>query len=195
MGVYHTRTWRSKRALLKAIARKRAQERHAASSNKKAPAKRRIPGTATSEPNTQPLTIRGVDRRQHPRLPFLLTVLGVGVSSFRELRIAAKPRRIARLRLRVNNRAGFAFFREWCADAGISPVQILSRRRISPLIAMLVVEVAVLRNPRVRAALKAPSRRRLPDPELQGPSLRAADSRQLVSQFDQRDRSWRGHRA
>jgi hypothetical protein len=47
----------------------------------------------------------------------------------------------------------------------------------------------------VRAALKAPSRRRLPDPELQGPSLRAADSRQLVSQFDQRDRSWRGHRA
>jgi hypothetical protein len=70
----------------------------------------------------------------------------------------------------------------------------LSRRRISPLIVLLVVELAVLRNPSVRAALKAPSRRRLPDAELQGPSLRTGDSRQIVPQFDQRDRSWRGHR-
>ena len=186
MGIVHTRPWRPNGELMVEVAREQLLER-----KRRSPLKRRRPATELSRIAGDERTGRKADRRRKLRLPFQLTLASVAMD---ERSHKAHPRSVAQLRLRVSSRAGFAFFRAWLTEAGIARALVHKRCRVSPLVELLFVDPAILRLQVIREALKDPSRGRTSGVMKSERNTRLTWSQQQVSQLDQRDRSWRGHR-
>jgi hypothetical protein len=186
MGIFHTMPWRPKSELMVEVVREAFME-----SKRRPPLKRRRPARELSQIAAEEKAGKKADRRKRPRLPFQLTLVSVAADDKSH---KAPPRSVAQLRLRVTSRAGFVFFRAWWTEAGILRDSVHKRRRVSPLVELLFVDPAVLRLQVIREALKDPSRGRTTGPVKSDENLRPSWSQQQVSQFDQRDRAWRGHR-
>lgn len=185
MGIVHTRPWRSK-------AEWQGRPKGGASKKPTKPKKRRRPANGEHE-------VRGpidgriqLTTRPPTKLPFRLTLERLDRDDLAILDRRDKAPS-ARVRLTAHSGAGFAFFRAWCEEAGIAKDRILGRRRLSALVSILILDARVLKIDCVRWAIESHARE-VTGKEASGPSVHKPDSRQRVSQFDQRDRSWRGHR-